>query len=181
MEATAGIHEREGKGLRQVEKSNGKPSKTVNMLKEDDVHDTDDDSSDEDGFRICSVKSSRSSGPNVAPPPAPLVTENSFEAFDDDDIDGDGVAALGDRAHKVTVGKRSQSASKKVNIITNQQKLKTFMAANPNVAQLPVERKKLGKMMKLVTKSVELEEGESLVLMNNGRALNVAKIQTHFK
>ena len=55
------------------------------------------------------------------------------------------------------------------------------MAANPNVAQLPVERKKLSQMMKLVTKSVELEEGKTLVLMDGGSALNVAKIQTNFK
>ena len=66
-------------------------------------------------------------------------------------------------------------------MITNQQELKKFMAANPNVAQLPVERKKLNKVMKLVSRSVELEEGETLVLMDSGSALNVAKIKTHFK
>ena len=66
-------------------------------------------------------------------------------------------------------------------IITNHKEFKRFMAANPNVAQLPVERKKLSKMMKLMTKSVEFEEGKALVLMDSGSALNVAKINTHFK
>ena len=55
------------------------------------------------------------------------------------------------------------------------------MATNPNVAQLPIERKKLNKMMNLVTKSVELEKGETLVLIDSGSAPNVANIQTHFK
>ena len=53
------------------------------------------------------------------------------------------------------------------------------MAANQNVAQLPVERKKLSQMMKLVAKSVELEEGDTLVLMDSGSALSVANIPTH--
>ena len=53
-------------------------------------------------------------------------------------------------------------------MITNQQELKAMMAANPIVAQLPVERKKLGRVMKkLLTKSVELEERETLVLMHS--------------
>ena len=93
------------KAYAKWKETNGKPSKKVNMLKEDDVNDTDDDSSDEEVFRLCSVKSNRSPGPKIAPPPAPLATENSFEAFDDDDVDNDGIAALGDWAHKVTVGK----------------------------------------------------------------------------
>lgn len=118
--------------------------------------------------------------PRVAPQPAPLVTKNSFEAFDDDDIKGDGIAALGDWAHNVSFGKQSKSETKTVKMITNQQELKRFMAASPNVAQLPVERKKLNQQMKLVTKSVELEEGETLVHMDSGSALSVAKIQTHF-
>ena len=101
---------------------------------------------------------------------SPLVTENSFETFDDDGFDSDEIAAVGDWAHKVTVGQRSQSTSKMVNMIANQQKLKTCMAANPNVAQLPVERKKRSTNIKLVAKSVELEERETLVLMDNGSA-----------
>ena len=170
------------KAYAKWKEANGKPTKKVNMLRDDDANETDDDSSNEEGFRLCcSVKSNRSKGPRIAPPPAPLITKNSFEAFDDNDIDGDGNAALGDRAHKDTVGKRSQSETKKVRMITNQQELKKFMAANPNVAQLPVERKKLNKVMKLVSRSVELEEGETLVLMDSGSALNVAKIKTHFK
>ena len=36
-------------------------------------------------------------------------------------------------------------------------------------------------MMKPMTKSVELEEGETLVLMDCKSAVNVAKIDTHFK
>ena len=55
------------------------------------------------------------------------------------------------------------------------------MAASPNVAQLPIERKKPNTIMKLATKSVEREEGETLMIMDNGSALSVAKIQTHFK
>ena len=58
------------------------------MLKEDDVNATDDDSSDEEGFRCCSVKSNRSPGPKIALPPAPRVTKNSLEAVDDDDVIG---------------------------------------------------------------------------------------------
>ena len=92
---------------------------------------TDADSSDEEGFRICSVKPNRSQGPKIAPTPIPMATKNSFETFDDDDIADDDIAALGDWAHKDTVGKRSQSASKKVKMITNQQELKKFMAAIP--------------------------------------------------
>ena len=122
------------------------------------------------------MKSNRSSGPKIAPPPAPLATKNS-----DDDVDSDGVAALGDMAHKVTVGERSQSASKKVKIITNQEELKKCMAANPNDDQHPLERKKLSKMMKLVTKSIKLEEEGALVLVDSGSAPNVAKVQTHYK
>ena len=55
------------------------------------------------------------------------------------------------------------------------------MAASPNAAQLPIERKKLNQMMKLVTKSVELEEGDTLVFMDSGNALSVAHIQAQFK
>ena len=116
------------------------------MLKEDDAGDNDDESSDEERFRFCSVKSNWSQGPKVAPPPIPLATKNSFETFDDDDIADDGIAALGDWAHKVTVGKRSQSASKQAKMITNQQELKKLMAANPNVAQLSIARSNLAKI-----------------------------------
>ena len=132
--------------------TNGKPSKKVNMLKEDKAGDTDDNSSDEQAFRNCSVKSNRSQGPKIAPPPPPLATKNSFEAFGDDDVDTDGITALGDWAHKVTVGKRPRSASDKVTIVTNQQELKKCMAANPIVAQPPIARKKLSQVMKPVTK-----------------------------
>ena len=66
-------------------------------------------------------------------------------------------------------------------MITNQQELKHFVAANPHVAQLPVETKQLSKIMILVTKSVELEEREALVLMDSGSARNVANILMHFK
>ena len=54
------------KAYAKWKESNGKPSKKVNMYKEDDVNDTDDDSSDGGGFRICSVKSNRSPGPKIA-------------------------------------------------------------------------------------------------------------------
>ena len=53
-------------------------------------------------------------------------------------------------------------------IITNQLELKSFMAGNPDIALLPVGRKKLSKIMKLVTKSVELEESENQVLSSYG-------------
>ena len=68
------------KAYAKWKEANGKPSKKVNMLRDDDANETDDDSSDEEGFRICcSVKSKRSKGPRIAPPPAPLITKNSFK------------------------------------------------------------------------------------------------------
>ena len=89
---------------------NGKQSKKDNMLTADEAADTDDTSSDEEsGFRLCSVKSNRPQEPKKAPPPSPVATQNSFEAFDNDDIADDGVAALGDCAHNATVGKQGPS------------------------------------------------------------------------
>ena len=81
------------KAYAKWKETNGNPSKKVNMLTEDRINDADDDSSDEESFRICSIKSNRSPGHKIAPPPAPLATKNSSETFD---VDSDGIAALGD-------------------------------------------------------------------------------------
>ena len=63
MEATARICECVAKAYAKSKEPNGKPSKKVNMLKEDDAGDTDDESSGEKGFRIFSLKSNWSQGP----------------------------------------------------------------------------------------------------------------------
>ena len=158
--------------------------KKLNMLTtgdaEDDEPNTDDES--DDGFKICALKTNRPAKPKtIVQPVPPVTTKNSFEAFDDADMEEDHIAALGRWAHKVTTSKKPQSEAKKVKVITNQRELRKFMTSNPNVAQLPVERKKLSKVMKMVTKSVELADGETLVLMDSGSAINVAKIKSHFK
>ena len=70
-------------------------------------YETDDDSSEDEGFSIAAVRTSRVNA--VAPAPEPVATSNSFKdlaEFNDDEHDEDAVAALGSWAHKVVVGEK---------------------------------------------------------------------------
>ena len=133
-----------------------------------------------------------------SPKVAPTPTLNSFqalEAFDDEDTTSDVVQQLGTWAHRITsIGDKPKSQSEKkraasvevkgvepkARLITSARELDTFMKQNPTVAQIPTERRKLSKIMKILSSKIELEHDEVLVLMDSGSTINVAKIKKHF-
>ena len=142
---------------------------------------TDDESSDEEGFTMaCAVRTRKINA--VAKEP-PTVLKNSFNdlaEFNDDDPTDDAVAALGSWAHKVSTGGMSQKERKQIKVISTPKELDRFLAQHPGIAQVPTERRKMSKVMKIMTQHVEVGPGEQLVLMDSGSTVNVAKIAKHF-
>jgi hypothetical protein len=129
---------------------------------------------------------------------APTPIANSFQAletFDDDDLTTDVARQLGNWAHRITqVGDKPKSQSErkriakaeinvvepKARLITNAKELDAFLKENPTIAQIPTERRKLSKIMKILSSKIELADDEVLVLMDSGSTINVAKIKKHF-
>ena len=174
------------------------------FIESDDESDADSD----EGMVICAMTRSRRNRSRSiaetidvhpskivsAPGPAPTPTLNSFQAlatFDDEDLDDNVATQLGSWAHRVNRVKdkpKSQSEKKaesrkiepKPRMITSAQELDTFLKDNPKVAQIPTERRKLSKIMKVLTSKIELENDEVLVLMDSGSTINVAKVKKHF-
>ena len=176
----------------------GKSTK-VTMLMDGDVEIDSEDESDADsgpGFTINAVTRSRGVTSKVldalaaSPDPVPTVVKNSFDAlrtFDDDETSAEVLKQLGGWAHKVKTTRPAApkkapnvAAPKKVRLISSSRELSEFMKQNPKVAQVPTERKQLSKVMKILTSKINLEEGETLVLMDSGSTINVAKIKKHF-
>ena len=90
------------------------------------------------------------------------------------------VTELGKWAHRLVVGKGSQRSRKTNQVLSSAQDLDNFLKSNPNTAKLPEEKKRLSKVMKVLTSKVKLEDGEVLVLMDSGSTIDVAKIKEHF-
>ena len=156
--------------------------------------DDDSDSDEESSFLIASMGRKRpSQWPKLQEATAmptcanrvSFKSKNKFDALEEDDVDDHDdseavIEQLGQWAHKTEVGKQSQKTKKKDRLLTSTKDLDQYLARNPSVATLPTDKKKLSKVMKLISKKTTLEENETLVLVDSGSTINVAKMKEHF-
>ena len=169
---------------------NPKPAKKGRINSLEDTDDESDSDFSEDGFHVnalmprnvaCALRSI-SRGPRTPTAQVLGIPDEMLQALDDEDCEPDMVANFGTWASKVTVGKQNQKTKRSnINVIATEHDLRKFLEANPGTALLPLEPKKLTKVMKLMTSKIQLEDDEELVLMDSGSTINVAKIHKHFK